>query len=176
MLFTSTYFYHLKKNKKLDTSCLVSLYRWTTRQANGCWRTWIPWMTMWLHCSTSPQTSLCLSSGRMVSRGRCLVFAFNPGIAAPLRYGNIIMLLHSAFFLSYCLVCGPLFFTFFLIIFFLKSHWWFSFHSFPCVAPLFLIFVFYCISEVHNCQRAYFYQRFPILHSDPGEKRFLSFL
>lgn len=76
-------------------------------------------MTMWLHCSTSPQTSLCLSSGRMVSRGRCLVFAFNPGIAAPLRYGNIIMLLHSAFFffLSYCLVCGPLFFTFFKLFF-----------------------------------------------------------
>lgn len=75
-------------------------------------------MTMWLHCSTSPQTSLCLSSGRMVSRGRCLVFAFNPGIAAPLRYGNIIMLLHSAFFLSYCLVCGPFVFYLFLNYFF----------------------------------------------------------
>lgn len=35
--------------------------------------------------------------------------------------------------------------------------------------------LFHLVSEVKNCQRAYFYHRFPILHSDSGDD-FFSFL
>lgn len=69
---------------------------------------------------------------------------------------------HSAFFLFYCLVCGPLFLPFQILLV--------SIHFFLCMAQFCLSFVsFYWVSEVQNCQRAYFYQRFPILHSDSGD-------
>ena len=46
------------------------------------------------------------------------------------------------------------------------------FHPFlPLYGPILSVFFFYhWVSEVQNCQRAYFYQRFPILHSDSGEQ------
>lgn len=58
----------------------LCFFRWTIKLMNGLWRTWIPWMTMWLRCCTSQLTSLWLSSGKTVSLFNfffCLIKLFN---------------------------------------------------------------------------------------------------
>lgn len=147
----------------------VLLCRSTTRQTSGWWRTWILWMTMWLHCSTCPATSLSQSSGRTVSWRTTVQLtrtAESPNEAVIFFWHFI-----EFSFSFYCL---------------LRIRWPLSWplSNLTCFLPLYPLCTsllpsryvsFHLVSEVKNCQRGYFYHRFPILHSDSGDD-FFSFL
>lgn len=86
----------------------------------------------------------------------------NPGVAA--RCGNRFHVLFLFLFFLYFIVLSFSFYCplcFYPLVFI---------HFFLCTAPfLSVVFFSYWASEVQKCQRAYFYQRFPILHSDSGD-------
>lgn len=102
---------------------IVSLFRWTTKQMSGWWRTWTPWMTMLPPCWTSPPISLCLSFGRTVSSCKWMLAVVTQESAAPgyiAWCGNCFMLasssyfaFHSAFFLFLLSGLWTYVFTFF---------------------------------------------------------------
>lgn len=127
-------------------------------------------MTMWLHCSICPATSLCQSSGRTVSWGTTVWLAVTAESLKQLDFFFIFLAFHCVFFLF--LLCVLCLLTSVLTP--LKSHSFLATLSsvrLPSSVSSRLV-LFHLASEVKNCQRAYFYHRFPILHSDSGDDFF----
>lgn len=98
----------------------------------------------------------------------------NPGITASLMWEYISCLLPVLHFivLSFSFIVWCVWTFVFTFSNFTR------FHPFlPLYGPILsVIFFLYWVSEVQNCQRAYFYQRFPILHSDSGDEVSFSFI
>lgn len=103
----------------------------------------------WVEGDVKQQKESCLSGGSACGG------TFNAGFPV-LRF--------IVFTFSFVVWCVDLCF------YLLKSHLLFPSTSSSVLSHLcHVILLCYWVSEVQNCQRAYFYQRFPILHSDSGD-------